>query len=271
MQQLHSSFKSRSKDAVEVNRQYRNVLQQMDALEKERLSIDRTMVDKVVKDTTHLDRNELKMLLENRDHLKWLLSQKNIWYVGEEVGPYGAPYMHRDRAVLMLTEKFMEAVVNKDEYANTESFTEQLKFIKNFTAGMRAGMREDLVRMEDRIVVLQNKISMADRKPVDISGCWVILLAGSNDLPQVTIVDEGNGTYVGYLSYVGNLIEQYRPNHRLFRVHRTSDKTFSGTEYSFNSAGQMVNVKLNISVNQGNRSLTYRSDYTYQMGQCRVQ
>jgi hypothetical protein len=271
MQQLDTAFKNRSKDAQAVGRKYQEVLRKISALEKERLSINRDMVEEANQNTTRLDRVELKRLQEDKKHVSWLLSEQDIWYVGEDFGPSGAVYMHRDRAVQLMTEQFMQEVINKDRNARIEDFKDRLKFMRDFNNHMRQGMREELVRMEDRIVVLQQKINLADIKPADIAGCWVLYLPGSDDLPQITIVDEGNGTYVGYLSYVGNLIEQFRRNHRLFRVHRTSETSFGGTEYSYNSAGQAVNIPLNIHVNQGRKSLTYLSDGSYQLGECRIQ
>lgn len=276
MQQLESTFKSMNQDVKDTNKDYREVLRKINALEKQRLSINKELVDQAVK-TSKEDRQELARLEKNRPHIMAILNQEDIWYV-DDVVETDAPYMHKERAIQVLSENFMEEIIVKGIKPGTEEFNKKseelfamVKNLDKFNKYYKDEVRKKVKLMDQRIAELRQRVKLAEKKPVDITGNWVLLLPGSNDNPHVLIVDEGNGTYAGYLSHVGNLIKPYLRNHRLFRVHRTSDQSFGGTEYSFNAEKQLLNVQLTLTVDKSAQSMTYRSDATYQMQKYRAQ
>ncbi len=104
----------------------------------------------------------------------------------------------------------------------------------------------------------------------ELEGCWALTRKGKTSI--ITVEKKVDRiTYVGFLTV--NELHNYDDGQKMFKVSRTSNDTFKGTEYTWEekSNGKKQEVKLSaiLTINIDGTILTWKSDETVTMIRCK--
>jgi hypothetical protein len=284
IQQLDEANQKQSRNAVDMGKRYREVVQELDAIDRERDTKTRQLKKEAGLDIKWT-KKELKNIEGVRNHTGQLLNDPEIWFIPSFFkndiqnnrleysknlglrfkGP--PPYISRQAAINYITQQYLKEIAAEGIDFDQKVLVEVIKYARDQSNEMKSFINTDLMtEMDKKIAEYRNRIKLFE-DTLDPSGCWLLVLPGSKDLPQVLVIDQGNGRYEGYIQHVGTL-KHFHKNQFLFRAQRQSRNTIGGHERTFNNAGEIVTVPIRITIHEDRTIMTYRSDETVTMRQC---
>lgn len=284
MQQLDKANQKQARNAVNLGRRYREIVKELDAFDKERDEKTRQLRRQAGRDIDWT-KKELANLENERNHMQQMLNDPGIWFTPafskqevdnnylEYYQTLGlsikgmAPYISREAAMNYITQLYLKECAAEGIEFNPKDLAAMVKEARDNSNGMKNYVKTQLMPEADRkIAEYRNRIKLFEEN-IDPSGCWLLILPGSKDLPQVLVIDQGNGRYEGYIQHVGTL-KHFHKNQFLFRAQRQSRTTIGGHERTFNSAGEIITIPIRVTIHEDRRTMTYRSDETVTMRRC---